>query len=202
MSLRIEQEKSIADAILERLEIIDPTCILAGGAPRDWWMGTTANDLDFYIHCNRTSGDLENSLKCLGLPVTAIRQQAYNVRDQQRLDNLYNTMPDLRAVYQTEYRGKKVQIMAMNRPTFQGVVDQFAVSISKVWYKRGRIYPEQAAQHSLDTNQIIVAKGYGPNCNYVRKMKERFPTFSFLYVLDGGLRAHEQPQYISKHPMF
>lgn len=177
---QIEKEKSIADAVLERLEIIDPTCILAGGAPRDWWLGTTANDLDFYIYTNRNAHDLESALKYLGLPVQQKRQQAYNVRDNERLDNLYNTMPDLRAVYETTFRGKKVQIMVMMRPTFQGVVDKFAVSISKVWYKRGTICVEPVAQKSLDTKEIIVAPRYSINDRYVQKMRQRFPTFSFL----------------------
>lgn len=181
MSRTIEQEKSIADAVLERLEILDPTCILAGGAPRDWWLGTTANDLDFYIHTNRTSGSLEKSLAQLGLPVTAKRQQAYNVRDTQRLDNLYNSMPDLRAVYETEYRGKKVQIMVMNMPTFHGVVDKFAVSISKVWYKSGRIRVEPEAEYSRATESITIAEGYTPHCSYIKKMTERFPKYDFFY---------------------
>jgi len=49
MHLPISVEKSIADEVLSRLEVIDPTCILAGGAPRDWWLGQSCNDLDFYI---------------------------------------------------------------------------------------------------------------------------------------------------------
>lgn len=180
---QIEKEKSVADAVLERLEIIDPTCILAGGAPRDWWLGTTANDLDFYIYTNRTAFNLEDNLRYLGLPVTQIRQQAYNVRDNERLDNLYNSMPDLRAVYQTEFRGKKVQIMVMTRPTFRGVVDNFAVSISKVWYKNGTIHVESAAQLSRDRNLIDVTAGYTPNHKYVQKMMGRFPTYGFRFEM-------------------
>lgn len=184
----IEKEKSIADAVLERLEIIDPTCILAGGAPRDWWLGKTANDLDFYMYAgNRTMTSIENALKYLGLPVTPLRLKGHNVRA--KLDDMYGCMPNLQAVYETTYRGKSVQIMLMSEPTFRGVVDQFACSISKVWYKGGMIRPEPAAVYSRDSKGIIVEKGYTPNTAYVQKMMERFPNYRFFFQMDGDKRV-------------
>lgn len=44
------EQKDIARELLCKLEITDPNCILAGGAPRDWWFDKVANDLDFYVY--------------------------------------------------------------------------------------------------------------------------------------------------------
>lgn len=49
MKTVIEQQET-AREILHKLEITDPSCILAGGAPRDWWFDKVANDLDFYVY--------------------------------------------------------------------------------------------------------------------------------------------------------
>lgn len=192
----IKKEQSIADAVLERLEVIDPTCILAGGAPRDWWLGTTANDLDFYLTCRGTTYEYEKALSQLGFSVQPLRQKGYNVRA--RIDDLYGSMPGIVSVYEGKYRGKNIQIIRMAEPTFRGVVDKFAVSISKVWYKNGAIRVENEAQHSLSCGKILVAPGYTPESRYIKKMIERFPTFSFLFQLDCGLLKPEAPYYIGK----
>lgn len=181
MQLTINQEKDIADQVLRRLEVIDPTCILAGGAPRDWWLGHTCNDLDFYIYHRGTTENLERSFKALGFDVEPMRRKGFNV--QARLDGMYNSMPDLRAVYQTKYpyRGKHIQIIVMDNPTFSGVVDKFACSISKVWYKDGVLRPTQEAHDARRNKVIEVAQGYSPNCAYVQKMRDRFPEYAFEF---------------------
>ena len=51
----IEEQQEVAKYVLQKLEIIDPCCILAGGAPRDWDLGTPANDLDFYLYLGHNS---------------------------------------------------------------------------------------------------------------------------------------------------
>ena len=181
MHLPISVEKSIADEVLSRLEVIDPTCILAGGAPRDWWLGQSCNDLDFYIYHRGSTTNLEHSLKTLDFEVEPMRRKGYNV--QARLDRLYETMTDLRAVYQTKfpYKGKHIQIIVMNTPTFRGVVDKFACSISKVWYKGGLIRPTHEASKAKRCKVIEVAQGYSPNCPYVQKMRDRFPEYAFEF---------------------
>lgn len=47
---QIEHQKFVADTILYKLFPIDPYCICAGGAPRDWYLGKVASDLDIFIY--------------------------------------------------------------------------------------------------------------------------------------------------------
>ena len=59
--MNIDQQKLTADGILGILEQFNPDCILAGGAPRDWYMGNPCNDLDIFV--GNSSGDLLNHLE-------------------------------------------------------------------------------------------------------------------------------------------
>lgn len=182
MQLPISSEKAIADEVLGRLEIIDPTCILAGGAPRDWWLGQSCNDLDFYVYTRGTTLQFEKNLKVIGFDVEPMRVQGHSVLD--KVNGMYNSMPNIKSVYKTKhpYRGKEIQIIAMEAPTFEGVVDKFACSISKVWYKNGVVRPTVEAFDSRREKKIIVARGYGLNCKYVNKMRERFSDYSFEFT--------------------
>ena len=38
----VESQKQLADEILLKISMYDPYVIVAGGAPRDWWMGRQA----------------------------------------------------------------------------------------------------------------------------------------------------------------
>lgn len=40
--MNIEKQKDVANIIYDRLRLADPHCILAGGAPRDWYFGKEA----------------------------------------------------------------------------------------------------------------------------------------------------------------
>jgi tRNA nucleotidyltransferase/poly(A) polymerase len=50
--ITIDLQKIVADDVLEKLFSIDPHAIVAGGAPRDWFMGNLASDIDVFF-CTR-----------------------------------------------------------------------------------------------------------------------------------------------------
>jgi len=50
MNAEIEAQKTIANTLIHKLEAVDPHVILAGGAPRSWFLGQEARDLDFYVY--------------------------------------------------------------------------------------------------------------------------------------------------------
>ena len=45
----IKQQQEFATEIYSKIQTIDPDVYLAGGAPRDWWFGIPARDLDFWM---------------------------------------------------------------------------------------------------------------------------------------------------------
>lgn len=50
--MKIEEQNVVAKKVLEKIKIVDPYVILAGGAPRDWYFGNPCNDLDIYYYSN------------------------------------------------------------------------------------------------------------------------------------------------------
>lgn len=50
--MTIEQQKATAQSVYEKLKVIDPHCVLAGGAPRDWYFGNRLL-LRFYSYNNQ-----------------------------------------------------------------------------------------------------------------------------------------------------
>ena len=181
-SIEIARQKEIADIILEKLEIIDPSCILAGGAPRDWYMGVPANDLDFYLHLNRhntldsNTKSLEGVLGFLGI------SDLKNISAKEMTDSNgdYAKMSHLRTVYETTYRSVKVQFMVMYEPTSDSVVDHFGCSLSKAWYKpsRGLVTTEEFL-YSLKTGVIYHNVDITFKEKYYKKMKSRFSQYTF-----------------------
>lgn len=46
--LAMTNEKKLAQGVLAKLHVVDPTACIAGGAPRDWELETTCNDIDIF----------------------------------------------------------------------------------------------------------------------------------------------------------
>jgi len=126
--MSIKEQQVLAQELLEKLEIIDPTCILAGGAPRDWYLGKECNDLDFYLHIKHEAlHSILHRFKRLKLEVKCINWNGTGCH--------YEVMEHLRHVFEGEYKGQKFNIMIMNTPTFDSVVNHFGTSVCKAWWK-------------------------------------------------------------------
>lgn len=166
--LSIEEQKNIADKIIIRLRAVDPYCILAGGAPRDWHFGNPANDLDIYIWQQHNA---QNACIC------QLKSAGFEVSPVGSEDNrcMYEANSAINAVYNVKGFDMQVQIISLNTSTFN-VVDTFPFSICKAWYT-----PEQGVKLEKDF-KITLKTGYIYGTNklysdadsYVKKIKERF----------------------------
>lgn len=169
--MNIEKQKEVADYVLSQLEIIDPYCILAGGAPRDWYFNEVANDLDFYMYIRPCTLD-----RLLGMLQQALPECIIESTDKRTHDvDLYKTMNSLRKVLNTEVGGCKVQIMILTEPdsTFK-CLDEFSVSICKIWYKGGQIKRSNDFKITEVYNSMFLSEGYKWTDKHPNKIKERF----------------------------
>lgn len=84
--------------------------------------------------------------------------------------------PELRRVWEIEYKGEQVQVMVMSTPTFNCVINRFGCSVSQVWWK-GNIQVTESflMSHHLKVN--IVKGDYNAKETYVKKMTERYPEY-------------------------
>lgn len=111
MKLYITAQKAIAGTILERLKLIDPYCLLAGGAPRDWFYNKPANDLDFYFVsvANTVETNRKQLQNCLGVDVNMLMERDEQVRDNEP----YSYMPNIKRIWECVIEGQKVHLIQM-----------------------------------------------------------------------------------------
>lgn len=183
----IENQMKIADEILKKLETFDPTCILAGGAPRDWYFGKVATDLDFFVHWKPKYQQwrYQAILESLGFKVS--EKSGANIPDH------YGRNPHLITVFEFTYKGEKVQVMFMGETTHHCVVPLFPFGICQAWYKtpydatRGDYYNHTGVQISKNFQESVNHKVlrllndlYTDADGYVEKIRAKFP--DYLYI--------------------
>lgn len=169
--MSIETQKALVDDLLTKLEVISPYVILAGGAPRDWYLGEVAQDLDIYIYSSaETIATFQKQLKY----ATGIEFK-HNWELQANDRSLYTSMPQLRRVFEAEMNGEKVQIMQLNNPRDEfKVVDNMSTSVCKAWYKSGNIYLKDDFKLTIATNTMFLSEGYSWADPHPKKMLNRF----------------------------
>lgn len=169
--MSIEKQMKLADKILDRLTLISPHCILAGGAPRDWYFGNEANDLDFYFtSAGTTTGRVYEQLRRL------FGDKFTDQRDINQSD-LYTHMRFLRCIFDMEFNSTKVQLMLLDKPGDEyKVVDHMSVSICKAWYKFNNIRRESDFILSEKTKILFLSDGYFWDAGHPKKILTRFKT--------------------------
>ena len=173
--MNIEQQKKVADDVLKKIECVDPTAIVAGGAPRDWYLGNLASDIDvfFYFRNDLTTTRIGDILKSLGLDV-------FRVNEGNGLPDIYKKNPQLRAVFDCVVEGLSVQLLLMLEPTFKSVIDHFPLNICKVWYKNSSIKTTKDFERAIKHKAIVkVSSLYANQDKYLQKIKSKFPEFKY-----------------------
>ena len=186
----IEEQQEVAKYVLQKLEIIDPCCILAGGAPRDWDLGTPANDLDFYLYLghNSVSWTMEHQIKAIGFPDA--RQIGRDSEDS----NIYESNPNIVRVYETHVKGVKVQFIILSRPTY-GIVETFPFNMCQAWWKGDKIHTSKAFQIGKKLGILYkCGETYAEQDRYVEKIKARFncgkqPGYTYVTTKEKFLDA-------------
>lgn len=171
--MNIEQQKNIAKEVLGKLEILDPNCILAGGAPRDWFLGKTAKDLDFYIHLPKNNlTKYQRQLEGIGITATPLNRDGDC--------DIYRSMGDLFRVFEYKYKGMDVQIMVMRKSTHESVIPHMGTSVCKVWWKGGDVNPTLDFLLSIHLKMIFKKDDYNAKEKHVAKMQKYFPDFTLV----------------------
>lgn len=195
----IKIQKEIAKSILKDLEVIDPNCILAGGAPRDWFFNKPANDLDYYIHVD------ELQRKFIGDRLARLGYKGAVKLGHK--DPTYKSLKTLKEVWEFEHMGQRVQVMVMSESTYTSVLSHFNLDTSKAWWKgySVRYEPEFILAHMFKL--LMVDGDEPPKSAYVDKMTARYPdylltlrasydVFLKMYALEHNLRRCDKHSVI------
>lgn len=167
--MTIQDQKDIAEKVYDALTLIDPSCVLAGGAPRDWYLGYEANDLDFYF-CSTgcTVAQVKKQLNRVGFEVVA------SVRPAQ--SELYASMPGLTRIWDCEFQDMKVQFIQMcdTRHRWE-VVNNMDISICKAWYsQKGEVILHKDFKLTFASKVMFLKENYRWSNKHGAKMKDRF----------------------------
>lgn len=175
--MNIEQQKEIAKSVYSKLKIIDPHCLLAGGAPRDWYLGKECNDLDFYYVSTATTvsscrKQLERTFE--GAEIKTISE--IHGDGSREMIGLYKKMPDLVRVWQMNIEGMNVQLVQLATPGSQfKVVGCMDVSICKIWADVNlKLYPSTEFKKTIASKSMFLSEGYSWSDTHPQKMKQRF----------------------------
>jgi hypothetical protein len=181
----IAKQKAIADDVLEKLFLIDPYCIVAGGAPRDWWHGKPANDIDAFVHVRNgtTLGIINLMLEKAGFTITSYKEEG-------SIPEMYKKNPDLRCVINIGNYETPVQIMIMREPIWDSVINKFPLSICKAWYKHGKV--------DVDKDFLIGEKWglifktstlYNSGDAYLQKVTKYYPDHTYYSSKEDALSS-------------
>ncbi|MFZ2992600.1 MAG: hypothetical protein WA061_02685 [Microgenomates group bacterium] len=193
--MNIEKQKLVADSVLKKIETVDPTAIIAGGAPRDWHFGNLASDIDVFFCFNREDLQpyyitdlLENGLgfKNVGrIQVDHFTDE--NGRDKKNENVLH--------VYNYLEKDVKIQFIVTKNPTW-GLLETFPLNISRAWYKRGQIELTREFMWTEKHNAIVkMSDLYMNGDKYVEKIRNKFPNFNY-FVNEEEFRKHIVNKYL------
>ena len=165
-----------ADFVLRTIEIIDPLCIVAGGMPRDIDNGKTISDIDlfFYVNPNLKNKDVNTMIRLLGF-------EEVEVKDGSNIPEHYKKNEDLMCVFNTNVDGISVQLMRMCKPTQQSVIPKFPLSISQIWYKRGKLGSTPLYNKCKEKKVIIKTNDiYESKHPFIEKICAKYDDWTYL----------------------
>lgn len=179
----IDTQMKLAQKILGRLEAVDPHCILAGGAPMDWYLGNTAKDLDIYFY----PGDRGTTSAVNRQLLSAFGEQLYNSRIEKHIDRIheedsvYATMHYIKRILDFEIDGVAVQLIEMRKPTFESVIPAFASDAVSCWWKSMSTGVKGTPYFYLshEFKKITLNERYSKDHKYVKKLKSKLSNYSF-----------------------
>lgn len=212
--MNFKEQVVIARELLDRLSIITPKVVLAGGAPRDWYQGIACNDLDIYMNIpDHTTVESTRSrlMSCLGVDNIYTFSEMNKASGGGDLDELYSGLSKIKRIWQFEYKGITVQIMDVDIEDVDNykIVDTFQNSLCEFWLNHPNynevIGLSKAAQLTMKTNIAFITEAYKDKKHH-KKMLHRYGSrFTYLdreylkgieYSLRVGLKkVHEDEMF-------
>lgn len=177
---KIEHQKFVADTFLDKMFPIDPYCIVAGGAPREWHFGKVASDIDLFFYTgHRAMGCIDAMLKSVGVEYTDVQVGG-------AIPEWYKLNPHLKGVYNVVYQGVKIQLIRMDKHTHDCVIPNFPLSICHAWYKNYKIHLEKPFIRGEKFKAIYkTAEIYNDEHAYVQKILAKFPDWKYYQNIEA-----------------
>lgn len=183
----IKLQQAVADTVLQRLLTIDPFAIIAGGAPRDWYLGREATDLDVYFYAGgRSTETIYDLLIDVGFKLDGYK-------DFGEAGIGYGKSPETKVIFEPLDTPIPVQLIMMGQKTHDSVLSSFAVNLSLTWYKHQKITTTPEFDAGVKNKSIVrVHPNYQDDDPYIEKIRAKFPDYAYFSCDDGYFKAHPE----------
>lgn len=172
--MNIDRQQDLAGLLLNVFKLIDPAAMIAGGAPRDWYFGKEARDIDIYFRAgNYSEEELTETLE--GFGITELKLIPRTTTEGTN----YAELPGLLKVFGGNYCGLELNIMLMEKGCYWEIVKDFDTSICQCWWNGVTFTYSKAFKDTIESFVIMLHPKYNGREAHVRKIAKRFPDFRF-----------------------
>lgn len=183
-----EKQMQITDRVMSILSDNDIKFKVAGGAPRDWYLGNTAKDVDIFYEKSSVKYDFKND----GLIRCFTTNQGYYLNEMlkkelsaKEFDEIipggdYNLNPNVNAVYDTIIDGVNFQFIEVFE--LDNLIKNFSHSISMIEYSGNEGFKPSKLFIASIWNKVIIETGevYSNGEAYKQRLQEKFPDYKFI----------------------
>jgi|GWRWMinimDraft_6_1066014.scaffolds.fasta_scaffold61522_1 hypothetical protein len=168
----ISLQKQTAELLYKQITIIDPECILVGGAPRDWYFNQEATDLDFFF-VPSAEISIQYLMSLLGISLVSRRGTTAH--------HLCEKMPGPLKIWEAVFNSIKIQLVEISSKEIMSVaVDELHLSISKiVWLPSDNFKIHKDFSKTLETSIIYGKSGYDLNSPYAQKILAKYSPLGY-----------------------
>lgn len=190
----VQEQMGIAAEVLAMVRTIDSTAMIAGGAPRDWYLDKLATDIDIFYyksgvvdHCVDLRDQLNlltNIFPDVTMKVLGINSDFSNLAQVTAHSN-YTLNPNIRHVFEFMYRGQVIQLIAKTSSHLP--VESFAYNICQAWSDGVTIYCTPLFKIGVE-KEIFFTTGelYCDTGAYYKKILQRFPQYTYIDISHHG----------------
>jgi hypothetical protein len=178
--IKIRHQQSVADYVIALLRQFDPLACVAGGAPRDWYLGIPAQDLDFYISLpSEYADDLAAKLRLLtGLDFQILVKEL-------ELEQKYENCPYVHSVWESNWQGCKIQlIVTYQQYSPEDIHELFPFDICQVKYTSGKGIQGTENFYNAVKNRRVKQVQPLYNAKYGEKIFKRFTDLGYTCQQD------------------
>ena len=188
--MNVTEQKSIAKTVLGKIRNLDHRAIIAGGAARDWYFNSLANDIDIFYYneeanwCNANIQKQKAILKAL-LGVNDLDVLGFNPNNDtcefQPKDDFTNYLknPDIVNVFECKIKGLKFQFIQLKKQNVQ--VHKFAYNMCQAWSDGVVVWTTKNFDIGV-TKKLLIETGdlYANTDKFKNKMISKFPDYDYL----------------------
>ena len=183
-----EKQMQITDRVMSILSDNNVKFKVAGGAPRDWYLGNTAKDVDIFYEKSSVKYNFKNNgfTHCFttneGYCLNKMLKKELSAKEFDEIipGGDYNLNPNVNAVYDTIIDGVNFQFIEVFE--LDNLIKNFSHSISMIEYSGNEGFKPSKLFIASLWNKVIIETGevYSNGESYKQRLQEKFPDYKFI----------------------